>query len=47
MKNKLMLTFLSSVLAIGFLGACGEVDNEELNDGMNDGMENNMEDNDL
>ncbi|GEL09118.1 hypothetical protein [Salisediminibacterium halotolerans] len=47
MKKKMMLTVLSSVLAVGFLGACGEVDNEELNDGMNDGMENNMEDNDL
>lgn len=41
MKKKLMLTVLSSVLAVGFLGACGDVENEE----MNDNMDNNMEEN--
>lgn len=45
MKKKMMLTVLSSVLAVGFLGACGDVENEELNDGMNDDMNNNMEEN--
>lgn len=47
MKKKMMFTFLSSVLAIGFLGACGDVENEELNDGMNDDMNNMEENNDL
>ncbi|WP_280770547.1 hypothetical protein [Salipaludibacillus daqingensis] len=39
MKKKLMLTMLSSVLALGFLGACGDVNDEPLN---NDPMEENM-----
>jgi len=53
MKKKLMLTALSSVLALGVLGACGEVNNEPLeedpmieqNDG--GGMENNGTGNDM
>lgn len=44
MKKKIMLTALSSVLAVGFLGACGDVDNDELNDGGNN-LDNNMEEN--
>ncbi|WP_199228174.1 hypothetical protein [Salipaludibacillus keqinensis] len=47
MKKKLMLTALSSVLALGVLGACGDVNDEPLNDdpmendgGMNDDMNN-------
>lgn len=32
MKKKLMLTVLSSVLALGVLGACGDVNEEPLND---------------
>ncbi|WP_416147732.1 hypothetical protein ACM26V_16025 [Salipaludibacillus sp. HK11] len=45
MKKKLMVTALSSILALGFLGACGEVEDAPLDNdpGMNgvDGMENN------
>jgi hypothetical protein len=50
MKKKLILTALSSVLALGVLGACGEMENNEPvendpmmeeNNGMNeDGMNN-------
>ena len=55
MKKKLMLTALSSVLALGVLGACGDVNNEPLNDdpmqendgGMNDDMNNDGMDNDM
>ncbi|SES20034.1 hypothetical protein [Salipaludibacillus aurantiacus] len=40
MKKKLMLTALSSVLTLGVLGACGDMEN---NDGLNDngGVEDN------
>lgn len=42
MKKKLLLTMLSGMLTVGFLGACGNV--EDLDDNMdNDPM---MEDND-
>ncbi len=42
-----MVTALSSVLALGVLGACGDVENEPLNnDPMNDngGMNDDMND---
>ena len=47
MKKKFMLTVLSSVLALGVLAACGDVeDNDGFNDapadnGVNDGGDNN------
>lgn len=47
MRKKLLLTMLSGMLTIGFLGACGNV--EDLNDGNlnndpveNDGMNDDM-----
>ncbi|AOM81613.1 hypothetical protein [Salisediminibacterium beveridgei] len=52
MRKKLLLTMLSGMLTIGFLGACGNVEdlNDDLNndpmmennDGMNDDMNNDM-----
>lgn len=38
MKKKLMLTILSSVFALGVLGACGDI---EDNDGFNDAPADN------
>ncbi|MGJ9383991.1 hypothetical protein [Salipaludibacillus sp. CF4.18] len=44
MKKKLMLVAMSSVLALGVLGACGDVDEEPIND--DPVLENNV-DNDM
>ncbi|WP_416147730.1 hypothetical protein ACM26V_16015 [Salipaludibacillus sp. HK11] len=45
MKKKFVLTLLSSILALGVLGACGDVENDPMNEeplndggGMNDDM---------
>jgi hypothetical protein len=50
MKKKLMLTMMSSIFALGVLGACGDVENDPINNepgingngGMNDDMNNDM-----
>ncbi|WP_416147731.1 hypothetical protein ACM26V_16020 [Salipaludibacillus sp. HK11] len=53
MKKKLMLTAMSSVMALGILGACGNAENDPMNDPMNNdpavpdngGMNNDLEGN--